>query len=90
MAEAVPGGPCGLCRATASPRWYRADGPPLCGARDLCQPCHTRVRDALLRLYTAARRCPVAVLEALAARLEAGADAVPAPAAAEPAGSPGP
>lgn len=87
MAEAVAGGPCGLCGAAESPRWYRADDQPLCGARHLCQACHQRVRDALVRLYTAARRCPVAVIEALAERLEAGAAAVPAPVAAEAPGT---
>jgi hypothetical protein len=87
VAEAVAGGPCGLCNATESPRWYRAEDQPLCGALHLCQPCHQRVRDALVRLYTAARRCPVAVIEALAERLEAGAAALPAP---EPAVTPAP
>lgn len=84
---ADPGGPCGICRATESSTWYRGT-PTLCGAAELCRTCHTRVREALVRLNNAARRCPVAVIEALAARLEAGADAVPAPAAAEVPGTP--
>ncbi len=67
MAEPVAGGPCGLCAATESRRWFRADGAPLCGARHLCESCHGRVHDALVRLNNAARRCPLAVIEALAA-----------------------
>jgi hypothetical protein len=71
-------GPCELCGSTESPRWYRAS-PPLCGAAAMCQVCHGRAREALVRLNIAARRCPVAVIEALAERLEIGAAALPPP-----------
>lgn len=85
MAEAVAGGPCGLCGAIVSARWWIAT-PPLCGAGEFCHGCHARAREALTRLNAAARRCPVAVIEALAERLEAGATAL----VSQPAVIPGP
>lgn len=83
MADLVAGGPCELCRVTEARRWWCAQ-PPVAGCAVLCDACHRRARAALERLLEAARRCPVAVVEALAERLEVGAAALPAPASTPP------